>query len=198
MTREEAYTLVTDWTKNQNLVKHMLAVEAIMRALARHFSAQDGSASGGKDDEEIWGVAGLLHDADYELFKDTDSKKHPSKIFEELEKRQADQRIIDAIKAHAWGWREDLPEPRTKMEWSLFCCDDLSGFIIACALVRPERTLASLTIESILKKWPQKSFAAGVKREHAELCQEKLGIPLPEFMQIALTAMQGIHADLDL
>lgn len=188
MTREETYALVTEWTKNKNLIKHMLAVEAIMRSLARHFN----------EDEEVWGLAGLLHDADYELFKDTDPKKHPSKIFDELEKQQADQRIIDAIKAHAWGWRDDLPEPKTKMEWSLYCCDDLSGFIIACALIRPERTIASLSVESIVKKWPQKSFAAGVKREHAELCQEKLGIPLPEFMQIALSALQGIHADLGL
>lgn len=188
MNRDEAYTVVDDWTKNPNLVKHMLAVEAIMRALAKHFG----------EEEEIWGISGLLHDADYELFKDSDPKKHPSKIFEEMEKRQADPRVVNAIRAHAWGWREDLPEPQTKMEWSLYCCDDLSGFIIACALVRPERTLTSLTIESLLKKWPQKSFAAGVNREHAELCQEKLGIPLPEFMQIALSALQGIHADLGL
>ncbi len=188
MTRDEAYTLVTEWTKNQNLVKHMLAVEAIMRALARHL----------KEDEDAWGLAGLLHDADYEMFKDTDPKRHPSKIFDELEKRHADKRIIDAIYAHAWGWREDLPEPKTKMEWSLYCCDDLSGLIIACALVRPERTLASLSVESILKKWSQKSFAAGVKREHAELCQEKLGIPLEEFMKIALFAMQSVHEQLGL
>lgn len=188
MTREEAYTLVNDWTKNQSLVKHMLAVEAIMRALARHFG----------EDEEVWGLAGLLHDADYELFKDTNPKKHPSKIFEELEARHADSRIVDAIKAHAWGWREDLPEPKTKMEWSLFCCDDLSGYIIACALVRPDRKLESVTLESLQKKWGQKSFASGAKREHAELCQEKLGISLPEFMQIALSAMKGIHTELGL
>ena len=145
MTREEALQLVNDWTTNKNLVKHMLAVEAIMRALAKKFG----------EDEEIWGIAGLVHDADYESYKD-DPKKHPEKIFAELEKRKADQRIVDAIKSHAWGWREDLPEPKTNMEWSLYCCDELSGFITACALVRPERTLASLTVESILKKWPQK------------------------------------------
>lgn len=188
MTREEAIALVTEWTKNKNLIKHMLAVEAIMRVLANHFG----------EDEELWGLVGLLHDADYELFKDADPKKHPSKIFDELVKRNVDQRIIDAIKAHAWGWRDDLPEPKTNMEWSLYCCDDLSGFIIACALVYPERTLASLTVESILKKWPQKSFASGVKREHAELCNEKLGIPLSEFMQLALSAMQHISGELGL
>ncbi len=191
MTRDEAFQLVTEWTKNQNLVKHMLAVETIMRALARYFH----------EDEELWAVTGLVHDADYEMFKDSDPKKHPSKIFEELEKQQADPRIIDAIKSHAWGWREDLPEPKTKMEWSLYCCDDLSGYIIACALVRPDPSassgqvkskLQSLTVVSLQKKWGQKSFAAGAKREHAELCKKKLDINLPEFMQIALTAMQSI------
>lgn len=187
MTRDEAYALVTDWTKNQNLVKHMLAVEAIMRALAKYFN----------EDEEIWGLAGLLHDADYEMFKD-DPKKHPSKIFEELVKRNVDERIVNAIKSHAWGWKENLPEPKTKMEWSLYCCDDLSGFIIACALVRPDKKLESVTLESLQKKWGQKSFAAGAKREHAEMCQEKLGIPLPEFMQIALTALQEINEELGL
>ncbi len=166
----------------------MLAVEAIMRVLARHF----------EEDEEVWGMAGLLHDADYEMFKDIDPKKHPSRVFEELEKRQADPRIIQAIRAHAWGWRDDLPQPQTKMEWSLYCCDDLSGFIIACALVRPDRKLASLTVESIRKKWPQKSFAAGVKREQVELCQEKLAIPLSEFTELTLAAMQSIHEGLGL
>lgn len=187
MNRDEAYTLVTDWTKNKNLVKHMLAVEAIMRALARHFG----------EDEDLWGIAGLLHDADYEMFKD-DPKQHPSRIFEELEKREVDPKIIKAIKSHAWGWKDGLPEPSSHLDWSLYCCDDLSGFIIACALVRPDKKLASVTVESMLKKWKQPSFAAGAKREHAQLCEEKLGIVLSDFMQIALSALQGIHEELGL
>lgn len=187
MVRDEAYQLVVDWTKNPNLVKHMLAVEAIMKKLARNF----------KDDEELWGLVGLIHDADYEMNK-TNPTKHPSQIFIELEKRQADPVIIHAVKTHAWGWRDDLPQPQTKMEWSLYCCDELSGFIIACALVRPDKKLAFLTVESILKKWRQKSFAAKVSRKQIELCQEKLNIPLSEFIQISLTAMQGIHDQLGL
>ncbi len=203
MTRDEAYKLITDWTKNQNLVKHMLAVEAIMRALARYFCDQgkilEDERKGNSCTElaEVWGIAGLVHDADYESYKD-DQKKHPGKIFAELEERNVDQRIIDAIKSHAWRWREDLPEPKTKMEWSLYCCDEMSGLIIACALVRPERTLASLTIESIVKKWSQKSFAAGVHREQIELCETKLTIPLQDFIQLALAAMQGTHEELGL
>lgn len=187
ITRDQALALVNDWTKSPSLVKHMLAVEAIMRALAKHFS----------EDEELWGLAGLLHDADYEQFKD-DPKKHPSKIFDELEKRNVDKRIIDAIKAHAWGWKDELPEPATKMEWALYTCDELSGFIIANALVRPDKKLASLDVTSIMKKWPQRSFASGVKREHVVLCKEKLGIPMEEYVSIALTAMQKINQELGL
>lgn len=188
MTRDDAYQLVTEWTKNPNLVKHMLAVEAIMRALARHF----------QEDEELWGIAGLVHDADYEQFKDNEPKSHPSVIFEALTKRGADQRIIQSVRTHAWGWREDLPKPATSMEWSLYCGDELSGLITACALVRPDKKLESLTVESVMKKFPQKAFAAGAIRENILHCEKELGIPLQEFVGIALAAMQGIHEDLGL
>lgn len=188
MTRADAYELVTQWTKNPNLVKHMLAVEAIMRALARHFG----------EDEELWGIAGLVHDADYEQFKDTDAKKHPSVIFDELAKRNADPKIIASVRAHAWGWREDLPKPQTNMEWALYCGDELSGLITACALVRPDKKLASLAVDSVMKKFPQKAFAAGAIRENILHCEKELGIPLPEFVGIALGAMQGAHEALGL
>ncbi len=186
MNREDALQLVHDWTKNPNLIKHMLAVEAQMRALARHFG----------EDEDLWGLAGLLHDADYEMFKD-DPKKHPSKIFDELEARNADPRVTQAIKAHAWGWKNDCPKPSSKMDWALYTCDDLSGFVIACALVRPEK-LASLTVDNLLKKWPEKSFAAGAKREPALMTEKELGIPLKEYMSICLSALQRISNELGL
>jgi len=187
MTREEALFLVTSWTKNKNLVKHMLAVEAEMRALARYFG----------EDENLWGLTGLLHDADYEMFADNPAK-HPSKIFPELEKRGVDLKISQAIRSHAWGWQKEAPEPTTKLDWALYTCDDLSGFIIACALVRPDKKLKSLTVESLLKKWPTKSFAAGVHREHVELCESKLGIKLEDYLSICLEAIQGISDDLGL
>ncbi len=187
MTRDEAYKLVNDWTKNKNLVKHMLAVEAEMRALAKHFG----------EDEDLWGIAGLVHDADYEKVSE-DLQKHSLVTIKELEKRGADQQIIDAVAAHVWKWNKDAPEPKNEMEWSLYTCDELSGFIIACALVRPDKKLSSLTVDSVMKKWPQKSFAAGVHRDQIELCESRLHIPLPEFVKIALTAMQGIHSDLGL
>lgn len=187
MTRSQALELVNSWTKNKNLVKHMLAVEAQMRDLAKYFN----------EDQELWGLAGLLHDADYEIFA-KEPKKHPSKIFEELEKINADKQIAQAILAHAWGWQKDAPEPVSKMDWSLYCSDDLSGLIIACALVKPDKKLSSVTVESVLKKWNQKAFATGALREPAELAKDKLGIELPEFIEICLKALQGISSNLGL
>ena len=185
MTREEALKYVQSRTKNVNLVKHMLAVEAEMKGLAKHFS----------EDEELWGLAGLVHDADYEEMKE----KHPSaEFFKQLKELKFDPKIIQAVKAHGWNFQPGLPEPQTKMEWSLYCCDELSGLIIACTLVRPERKLATVTVESVLKKWKEKSFAAGVHREQIALCEEKLGIPLPEFVELSLKAMQDVSSELGL
>lgn len=172
-----------DWTKNQNLVKHMLAVEAEMRSLAKHFS----------ENEDDWGLAGLIHDADYEKWPE----EHPLHLIEHLESIEAEDWLINAVKAHAWG-RHDLPEPQTKMEWALYTCDDLSGLIIACALVQPEKKLATVTLDSIKKKWRKKEFAAGVHREQIELCEEKLGIKLDDYLTICLQSIQGIAADLGL
>lgn len=184
MTRDEAYKLVTSWTENKNLVKHMLAVEAEMRALARYF----------KEDEEKWGLAGLIHDMDYEKYP----KEHPKKTLEELKKRKAPQWLYNAVESHAWKYNGMDVEPKTKLEWALYTCDELSGFIIACALVKPDKKLSSVTVDTVLKKWPQKSFAKGVKREQIELCEEKLGIELPEFIEICLKALQGISEELGL
>lgn len=184
MTREEAYKLVDDWTENENLVKHMLAVEAEMRALARYF----------KEDEEKWGLAGLLHDADYEKW----SKEHPLKTVEELEKRKAPDWLIGAVKSHAWGYHEGLPEPKGKMEWALYTCDELAGFIVAVALVRPDKKLSSVKVSSVLKKWKEKSFAKGVERKQVEMCKEKLGIEFKEFVNICLKALQEISGTLGL
>lgn len=187
MTRDQALKLVTSLTKNKNLVKHMLAVEAQMRALAKHF----------KEDEDLWGLVGLLHDADYEMFA-KEPEKHPGKIFEELEKLNADKETIQAIKSHAWGWQKDAPEPVSKLDWSLYCSDDLSGLIIACALVKPDKKLKSVSVDTILKKWKDKSFAAGAHREPAEMSEEKLGLKLTDFIEICLKALQGISKDLGL
>lgn len=184
MERKQALQLVNDWTKNKNLVKHMLSVEAEMRALALHFG----------QDQDLWGVAGLLHDADYEQLGD----KHPANTITELEKQGSDPCIIQAIKAHAWKYHPQAPEPATQMEWALYTCDELSGFIIACTLVRPDKKLSSVTVESILKKFPQKAFAAAVNRDQIKLCVEKLDIKLEQFVDICLKGMQKISKELKL
>lgn len=146
---------------------------------------------------EAWGIAGLLHDADYELTKN-DPTKHVVTVVSWLKEAGADQQIIDAIYAHGWKFVDGCPQPKNNIEWSLYCCDELTGLIVAVALVRPDRKLSSVTVESILKKWSNKAFAAGVDRSQIELCEEKLGIKLHDFLQIALTAMQGISNELGL
>ena len=160
MQRQDAYLLVTSLTENKNLVKHMLAVEAAMGGLAKHFN----------EDENLWKVIGLIHDADYEKYPE----KHPLFLIEELEKKNEDPIIIKAIKSHAWGYREGLPEPKTNLEWSLYCSDELTGLIVAVTLVRPEKKISAVTVENVLSKWTKKEFARGVDRKNIELCEEKL------------------------
>jgi uncharacterized protein len=184
MSREEAYQLVTSMLKNPNLVKHCLAVEAIMRDLAAKFG----------EDEEEWGLVGLLHDADYEVTnKDLDT--HTDVIVEILKRDEVSERIINAILAH-----HPLKKPNREnlMEKAVYCADELSGLITACALVQPEKKLASVTVESVLKKFKQPSFAAGAKRDQIKACEEELNIPLEEFVEIALKAMQKSSKELGL
>lgn len=186
MKREEALELLHSKMHNANLRRHCYAVEAVMRALARHFG----------EDEDIWGIAGLLHDADYELTKDN-PKQHTRLTVSWLKEKGADERIIQTILAHGYGFVEGNQEPSNNAEWSIYCCDELTGFIVAVALVKG-KSLANVTAESVLKKFPVTGFAAGVHRPQIALCEEKLGIKLPDFVSIALKAMQDIHKELGL
>lgn len=186
MTRQQAVELLHMYMQNQNLRRHCYAVEAVMRALAGHF----------KEDEELWTIAGLLHDADYELTKET-PREHTHKVVSWITEKGVDKQIIDAILAHGWKFVEGNPMPSNNMQWSLYTCDELTGLIVAVALVKG-KSLANVTVESVLKKFPEKAFAAGVHREQIKLCEEKLGIPLQDFVEIALGAMKNIHTDLGL
>lgn len=183
MTREEAYTILTKYLTNKNLIKHCLAAEVTMRALAKKFG----------EDEETWGITGLLHDADYEMAKDT-PEKHGLLLFEH--EKNIPNNIAHAIKSHNFEYTKVMPV--NKMDWAITCCDQLTGLIVAAALVRPDKKLASVNTDSILKKMGDKAFARGAKREPILLCEEKLGIPLKEFIQITLTAMQKISDPLGL
>ena len=197
MNRERALKLLHDNMKNINLRRHCYAVEAVMEAL---YSRLEGSGSSfAKASADLWGIAGLLHDADYELTKDNEPKKNHTKlVLEWLKKLDAEMDIYDAIAAHAWGYVNFAPMPKTKMQWALFTCDELTGLIVAVALVKPDKKLSSVTVDSVMKKWNSTSFAAGVDRKQIKECEPRLGIPLEEFVGIALSAMQAIHEDLGL
>jgi putative nucleotidyltransferase with HDIG domain len=172
--REESWELLREWTKGDSLLKHMLAVEAAMRAYARKFG----------EDEERWGITGLLHDMDYE--KHPTPAEHPTVGVAELERRGYPEDVRRAILSHA----DYLDVPReTPMEKTLYAVDELSGFIVACALVRPER-LEGLKAKSVRKKMKQKSFAAGVNREDITSGAEELGVDLNEHIDFVVAALR--------
>jgi predicted hydrolase (HD superfamily) len=175
---------------NQNLLKHSYAAEAAMKGIYRHLHKNANS-----EEEEKWGITGLLHDIDYQLAQETNQlDKHGSLIFEKEDSIPHD--IEHAIKAH--NFEGTKVEPANDMDWAIAIVDGLTGFIVACALVRPEKSLDSVTPETVLKKLDQPAFARNVRREVIRLCEEKLGIPLPDFITITLTSMQSIHKELGL
>lgn len=187
ITEDQAFELLRSKVKNENLFRHGLAAKAVMRALARKLGG----------DEQKWGVVGLLHDGDYEETKDT-PERHAVLMAQWLsEMGEDDEELLHAVRSHNFAHTGDNP-PESQMAWAMYCCDELTGFIVAVALVRPDKKLSSVTVESVLKKFPQKDFASSVNRKQIELCEEKLNIPLPEFVGIALSAMQEIAAELEL
>lgn len=183
MDREEALDSIRANVENENLIKHMLATEAIMRALAGHFG----------EDEEEWGLAGLLHDIDVEL-TDNDMNSH-SKLGADLARELgASEPVAHAILAHNQRHGASLD---TKLDKALFCTDPLTGLIVAAALVRPDKKLAGVEASSIEKRFKEKSFAAGASREQMARCAD-IGLGLDEFIDLGLGAMKGIAADLGL
>jgi putative nucleotidyltransferase with HDIG domain len=181
MDRQEALEAVKENVANKNLVKHMLATEAIMRALARKFGG----------DEEEWGLAGLLHDIDVEL-TEGDMTTHSKLGADMARDLGAGEATANAILCH--NERHGV-RPETPMEKALFCTDPLTGLITAAVLVRPEKQIAPLEASSVRKRFKEKSFAAGANREHIARCSE-LGLELDEFIAIGLEAMKGIAAQL--
>ena len=167
--------MLREWTESDSLLKHMLAVEAAMRAYARKFG----------EDEEKWGVTGLLHDMDYE--RHPTPEEHPMVGVGELERRGYPEDVLEAIKGHA----DYLGMPReTLMAKTLYAVDELSGFVTACALVRPER-LEGLKPKSVRKKMKQKSFAASVNREDIVKGAEELGVDLDEHIDFVVAALRA-------
>ena len=181
--RAQSVALLETWVSNPNLRKHMLGVEAAMRAYAKHYS----------EDEEFWGQAGLLHDFDYERYPTL--QDHPYKGAAELKQQGYPEEFIATILAHA----AHTNSPRdTQAKKCIFAVDELAGFIVAVALVRPNKKLSEVTVDSVLKKMKDKAFARQVNREEITQGAQELGLPLEQHVKTVLTALQGISDQLGL
>ncbi len=175
LTRSEALDLVNKNVMKRNVIYHMLAVEAIMRSVARYFG----------EDEENWGLVGLLHDIDYEKTEAT-PEKH-SLLAEEMLKGLLPDELVRAIKTHNSKYTGIMPEKR--IEKALVASDALSGLLVACALVMPSKKLADVKVESVTRKFKDKDFARGAERDRIVVCEE-IGIPKEEFFEIALNGLK--------
>ena len=193
MPRDEAYQLLIKYLKNKNLIKHSIAAEAAMRGIYRHRTPEKDQ---NPENEEIWGITGLLHDIDYEVAQETNQLNLHGKLLFEKGEVKLPENIEHAIRAHNYTMTGTNPE--SQMDWAITASDQLTGLITACALVRPDKKIASVTVESVQKKFGQKDFAAGAYRESIQFCESKLDIPLATFIEIVLTAMQGISDQLGL
>jgi len=186
-TRAEAWELVCEWIRSDSLRKHVLAVEAAMRAYARRFG----------DDEELWGVTALVHDLDFERFPDMDDPMngHPRSALRLLRELDYPPELIQAVAGHA----PFLGIPRhTKMDAALYAVDELTGLVMAVAYVRPSKDIRDVEIKSVQKKWKDKLFAAAVNRADIEAGAAELGVDTWEHVGVVLEAMKGIAADLGL
>jgi predicted hydrolase (HD superfamily) len=191
--REQAWGLLTEFTQSESLRKHALAVEACMRAYARRFNFDSPELDSPARREELWGVVGLLHDFDYERYPSLDD--HPYRGNEILKERGYSDEIRRAIMSHAEysGVSRDTP-----MEKALFACDELAGFLTACALVKPGKSLAEVEPKSVRKKMKDKAFARSVKREDIVNGAADLGVDLEEHIAFCIEALMGIAGELGL
>lgn len=183
MNRSDAYAIVTEFVKNPGLVNHMLSVEAAMRFYAAKYG----------EDPEPWGLVGLLHDFDWEIHPTLE--QHPQLGAPILRERGVPEDLIRSIQSHA----DHTGVPReTLRDRALFACDELTGLVTACALVRPSKSLHDLTAKSVKGKWKDKAFAAGVNRADIEQGAQALGVDLTEHITNVITAMRAIAPELGL
>jgi predicted hydrolase (HD superfamily) len=182
-TREEAYRLLTEYNKNESLIKHALAVEGVMRYCAR----QRG------EDEDRWGIVGLIHDLDYEMFPD----QHCSKTAEILRDNHWPEEYIRAAISHGYGICTDV-QPESEMEKVLYAVDELTGLVVTTALVRPSKSVMDTEPKSIKKKWKDKRFAAGVDRSIIERGVDMLGIELTDLIRDTIMGMREVAEEIGL
>ena len=180
-TREEAYTLLYAWVESESLRRHMIAVEAALRAYARHY----------QQDEELWGLTGLLHDLDYERYPNMDDTEngHPRSGLRLFRERGYSAELIHAVEAHATFL--GVPS-ESLLDKALLACDELTGLLLACAYVRPDRDLRNVELKSVKKKWKDKAFTAAIDRQENMHFIEALGVPFDDHVQRVLTALQEI------
>ncbi len=176
-TYDEALSLLKEFNKSESLLKHAYAVEGVMRYLAR----KNG------EDEEVWGIVGLMHDLDYERFLEQHCRKSP----EILKERGWPEEYVRAIVSHGWGICSEV-EPQTRMEKTLYTVDELVGLITAVAIIRPSKSVADLEAKSVVKKWKDKAFAAGVNRSVIEKGAAMLGVELKDLITDAIMGMRQV------
>ena len=181
--REEALTLLRQYNKNESLIKHALAVEGVMRYMARKRG----------EDEEKWGVIGLIHDLDYEQFPD----QHCKKTEEILKENNWPEEYIRAVVSHGWGICSEV-KPESDMEKVLYAIDELTGLVVTSALVRPSKSVMDMKAKSVKKKWKQKQFAAGVDRSIIEKGAEMLGVELSELITDTIMGMREVAEEIGL
>jgi len=182
-TREDAWQLLTKYNKSESLIKHALAVEGVMRYFARKRG----------EDEEKWGVIGLIHDLDYERFPD----QHCRKTEEILKENQWPEEYIRAVISHGWGICMDV-EPQTEMEKVLYAIDELTGLVVTSALVRPSKSVMDIKTKSVKKKWKDKRFAAGVDRSIIEKGAGMLGVDITELITDTIMGMRDVAEEIGL
>lgn len=182
-TREEAYQLLTEYNKGNSLIKHALAVEGVMRYFARKRG----------EDEEKWGVIGLVHDLDYEQFPE----EHCHKSEEILKEKGWPEEYIRAVVSHGWGLCSEV-EPQTELEKVLYAIDELTGLVVTTALVRPSKSVMDVKVKSVKKKWKDKRFAAGVDRSIIEKGAQMLGMELTDLLADTLAGIQEVAEEIGL
>jgi putative nucleotidyltransferase with HDIG domain len=182
-TRDEAFALLTTWTKTDSLVKHALAVEAVMRHMARSLG----------EDEEKWGAIGLVHDLDYEKFPEEHCRRSPGI----LQEAGWPPEYIHAVVSHGWGICSEV-EPTEKMEKVLYAMDELTGLVVTSALVRPSKSILDMEASSVKKKWKDKRFAAGVNREVIEKGAAMVGMDLTALITECIVGMRTVASALGL
>lgn len=182
-TREEAYQLLTEYNKSDNLIKHALAVEGVMRYMARKLG----------EDEEKWGVIGLVHDLDYEKFPE----EHCQKSEEILKEKGWPEQYIRAVVSHGWGLCSNV-EPQTELEKVLYAIDELTGLVVTTALVHPSKSIMDVKVKSVKKKWKDKKFAAGVNRSVIEQGAQMLGMEITDLIADTIAGMQEVAEEIGL